>query len=58
MAVTVSALTQDASNTTGKSRGVKHLVLAGVRHGLIHWRWGELGEKRVLRVKGLPIRLG
>ena len=30
--VTATAPTQDASNTSGKSRGVKHLVLAGVRH--------------------------
>ena len=32
VAVAVTALTQDASNTLGKSRGVKHLVLAVVRH--------------------------
>ena len=30
--VTATAPTQDASNTSGKSRGVKHLVLAAVRH--------------------------
>ena len=32
VAVTVTALTQDASNTSGEGRGVKHLVLAVVRH--------------------------